>query len=138
MFSKPTNEQTLRVLCVDDDRDTADTLALLLEMAGFTSQAAYDGDTALAVLQEFDPEALILDVNLPGMDGCTLATQVRSWAGPRSVPLVALTAEPPEQVAERIRQAGFHLQLTKPIEPDRLTALLTEPVSHAQGPSGWR
>jgi CheY-like chemotaxis protein len=82
------SEAPRRVLVVDDNRDIADTLSLLLEMEGYDVRVAYDGRQALAVVQAFVPDVVFLDINMPGMDGCTVAEKIRT--GPAGRPAARL------------------------------------------------
>jgi CheY-like chemotaxis protein len=116
----------VRVLCVDDCSDAADALAALLELAGFQVRVCYSGTEAEAALDEFRPHACLIDLMMPGMDGLELAHRVRTWAGDRYVPLVAVTALGDEQSLRRTAAAGFDLHLLKPAEPDRLAAVLAD------------
>jgi CheY-like chemotaxis protein len=118
----------LRVLCLDDNRDAADTLGVLLELAGFQTAVFYDGPTALAAVESFRPDAALIDISMPGMDGCEVARRLRQWAGDRSLPLVALTALSGEEARRRTAEAGFDLHLTKPVDPDTLALLLADIV----------
>jgi CheY-like chemotaxis protein len=113
--------RTIRVLCVDDNRDAAETLAVLLELIGFETRACFDGPTALAVADEFRPDVCLLDVNMPRMDGHELAGRLRSAAGGRPMMLVAATARSDDADRDRTAGAGFHHHLVKPID---LTSLL--------------
>jgi CheY-like chemotaxis protein len=128
-MDRPTDDSALRVLCVDDDRDAADSLAVLLELAGFQAQVCYDGATALAACEAFHPEACILDLTMPGMNGLELSRRIRDWSGLREPPiLIALTGWAGEEARRRTAEAGFDLYLTKPVDPDQLAALLTDLV----------
>jgi len=114
----------LRVLVVDDNRDAADSLADLLRLRGADVRVCYDGRAALAMFEEFDPDAGLFDVNMPRMDGCELAARLRQLAGDKPLFLVAITAiEGPEE-AMREARAGFDLHLTKPADPARVVAAL--------------
>src|SRR5205085_9478151 len=110
-----------RVLCVDDNQDAAETLALLLELLGFETRACYNGPSALAVANEFQPDVCLLDLNMPVMDGHELAGRLRDGANGRPLLLVAATARSADDDGDRSAGAGFHHHLVKPIE---LTTLL--------------
>jgi len=114
----PYQPDILRVLCVDDNKDAADMLGALLEIAGFNPRVCYSGAQALAVLDEFNPDACILDIQMPGMDGVELAKRIRDWAGPRALPLVAVTGLDDDATRTRSSEVGFDLHLTKPADPD--------------------
>jgi len=118
----------LRVLCVDDNRDSADMLGVLLEIAGFIPRVCYSGDEALILLSDFNPDACILDIQMPGMGGLELASRIRVWAGNRSICLVALTGIHDDLARVRSTNAGFDLHLTKPADPDQLATLLADIV----------
>jgi CheY-like chemotaxis protein len=116
----------VRVLCVDDNRDAAETLALLLELVGFDTRACYDGPSALALAAEFQPDVCLLDINMPAMDGHELAVRLRETAGGRPVYLVAATARSSDDDRDRTADAGFHRHLVKPVELPALLDALTE------------
>src|SRR5262249_34073123 len=80
-----------RILVVDDNQDAADSLALLLRLAGQDARAAYDGPSALAQAREFEPEVVFLDIGMPGMDGYEVARRLRRDRPPGGPVLVALT-----------------------------------------------
>ncbi len=115
----PEVESILRVLCVDDNRDTADSLAALMQIAGFEAVACYDGESALAAASTFHPNVCVLDLNMPGMGGDELGQRVRAEEGGETT-LVALTGLPEEEARERTVAAGFDLHLTKPVDPEKL------------------
>jgi CheY-like chemotaxis protein len=105
------------VLVVDDNRDCADSTALLLQTAGFDARACYDGRTALEAVGPFRPGLCFLDLNMPGMAGDELAARLRAWDRRRRLVLVALTAMSDADHCERIEAAGFDLHLVKPVDP---------------------
>jgi CheY-like chemotaxis protein/two-component sensor histidine kinase len=115
----------LRVLIVDDNQDSADMLWLLLSGIGHEVRVAYDGPHALALASEFEPNAAVLDISLPVMDGYELATQLRERHGARGLRLLALTGLQ-ERDKVRCLEAGFHRHLTKPIHPREIEAALVE------------
>ena len=114
----------LRVLVVDDNRDAADALADLLRLCGAEVRTCYGAAEALALLSAFEPDAGVLDVHMPGIDGCELARRVRDAAGPRRVLLVAVTGVSDDTARRRTAEAGFDLHLTKTAAPDVLLAAL--------------
>lgn len=134
-MDRPIDDSALRVLCVDDDRDAADSIAVLLELAGFHPHVCYNGFSALAACETFQPEACILDLTMPGMGGLELSRRIREWAGLREPPiLVALTGWTGDEARRRTAEAGFDLYLTKPVDPDHLAALVTDLVILRSGP----
>jgi CheY-like chemotaxis protein len=114
-----------RVLVVDDNRDAADSLAILLRLWGYDCRACYDGQDALQTTWEFRPDCLILDINMPGMDGCAVARRIRELPELSGIKLVALTAYSDETYARRIREAGFDYRLVKAGNIEKLENLLT-------------
>lgn len=122
------NDPILRVLCVDDNRDAADTLGVLLDIYGYEPRVCYDGPTALAAADDFHPEAAIIDLSMPGMDGDEVGRRLRATEWGRTLPLVALTAQSNDDARARTAAAGFDLHLTKPVDPDRLMSVLADVV----------
>jgi CheY-like chemotaxis protein len=114
----------LRVLLVDDDPGSAATLSLLIEYAGFEVRVARDGETALRLVDTFRPEAVVMDINLPGMDGHEIARRLRASPSNRGICLVALTGYGHEQDVARSREAGFDHHFVKPTDPQEITDLL--------------
>ena len=114
----------LRVLVVDDNRDAADSLADLLRLYGADVRVCYGGAAALELSGAFDFEAGVLDIHMPGMDGCELAGRLRG-ATPNRVLLVALTGVSDDAARRRTATAGFDLHLTKSSAPELLVAALT-------------
>jgi signal transduction histidine kinase len=119
--------QPRRILVVDDNRDSAHSLATLLRLFGNEVQAAHDGASALAAAERFRPEVAILDIGLPGMDGYELARRLRQLPGLGSLRLAALTGYGSEEDRRRSRDAGFDDHLVKPVEMESLQAFLAEP-----------
>jgi two-component system CheB/CheR fusion protein len=113
-----------RILVVDDNRDAADGLALLLRLAGQDVRAAYDGPSALAQARDFQPALVFLDLGMPAMDGYEVAWRLRQEPGLGGVRLVALTGWGQAEDRQRSKQAGFDHHLVKPVEPDTLEKVL--------------
>ncbi|MDY3554772.1 response regulator [Gemmata sp. JC717] len=114
----------LRVLCVDDNSDAADTTVELLCAVGFEARACYSGPAALALAETFHPGVCLLDLNMPGMDGDELALRLRPDPGAGPVVLVALTAMNDDNSRRRIAAAGFDLHLVKPVDPHQLVTVV--------------
>ncbi len=112
-----------RILVVDDNRDAADSLGALLEAYGFEVLVAYDGDEAIEALGGFSPQAAILDIGLPGMDGYDLAAKIAQMCEPRPR-LVALTGYGARHDRARALGAGFDDHLVKPVDPAHLIEVL--------------
>jgi two-component system OmpR family response regulator len=114
----------LRILCVDDNHDIADSEALLLELYGFETRACYDGENAIIEAGDFCPDVYLLDLNMPGMDGCELARELRArFSGPPPY-MVAITAKGAREDYRRTKEAGFDTHLVKPVNPVRLAEML--------------
>ncbi|MCE9563146.1 MAG: response regulator [Planctomycetes bacterium] len=114
----------LRVLCVDDNHDLADSEGLLLQIVGFEVRVCYDGATALQIAESFQPCVCLLDLNMPGMDGDELATRLRELSKSRPMVLVALTARGDDASCTRIESAGFDMHLLKPVNPHQLVEVV--------------
>jgi PAS domain S-box-containing protein len=115
-----------RVLVVDDNQDAADSLALLLRLAGQDARTAYDGPSALVRATEFRPEVVFLDIGMPGMDGYEVARQLRAAPSLRGIKLVALTGWGQEEDRRRSAEAGFDRHMVKPVEPEALRKVLVD------------
>lgn len=113
-----------RILVVDDNADSRDSLALALTVAGHIVREAEDGPKALVEAAEFRPEVAVLDIGLPGMDGYELARRLRSQSAPRGIMLIALTGWGQEEDRQRGREAGFDTYMVKPASPDAILAAL--------------
>jgi signal transduction histidine kinase len=113
-----------RLLVVDDNRDAADSLALLLRLQGHEVRVAHDGPAALAVVSGYRPELVFLDIGMPGMDGYEVARRLRQIPGVRGVRLAAVTGWGQQEDRRRTAQAGFDYHLVKPVEPKALEELL--------------
>src|SRR5438067_291527 len=103
-----------RVLVVDDDRDAAAGLGFLLAVAGYEVQTCGDGEAALAAAAWFRPDACVLDINLPGMDGYELARRLRAAAPGRPPLLATVTGYGDFAHLDRAADAGFDLHFSKP------------------------
>jgi CheY-like chemotaxis protein len=113
-----------RVLVVDDNCDAAETLSALLDVLGHDAQVANDGPAALAVMQDFRPQLVFLDLGMPGMNGCQVAAAIRLDRRFDQPVLVALTGWGSEGDRERTSAAGFDLHLTKPISLEAIEQML--------------
>ncbi|MEO8136842.1 MAG: response regulator [Betaproteobacteria bacterium] len=120
-----------RILIVDDNADAAETLALLLESAGYDVRTAADGGCALALLDEFTPALAILDIGLPGMDGYELARRLRADPRISHLRLIALTGYGREPDRARALAADFEEHLVKPVRPDLLLDAVTQLMDRA-------
>jgi CheY-like chemotaxis protein len=114
-----------RVLVVDDNRDGAELLALLLRMQGHIVKTAHDGISGLEIAASFDPDVVLLDIGLPGLDGCEVARRLRQKADRSSRQcLIAMTGYGTDEDRQRTHEAGFDHHIVKPVEPDELNKLV--------------
>ena len=116
---------TLRVLIVEDNKDGADTLAALLQMYGFEVRVAYTGPDGLRAALEDPPDAVVCDINLPGIDGLTIARRLREQL-PEKPLLVAVSAMREEDLVGPAGRAGFDHYFAKPADPAELGSVLAE------------
>jgi PAS domain S-box-containing protein len=114
-----------RILVVDDMRDAADSLAMLLRLMGHDVRTAHDGLEAVQAAEEYRPEVVLLDIGLPGQNGYEAARRIREQPWGRRMALVAVTGWGQEEDKRRATAAGFNLHLVKPVAPAALEKLLT-------------
>jgi signal transduction histidine kinase/CheY-like chemotaxis protein len=120
-----------RVLVVDDNADSAESLALLLRVGGHLVETAHDGHHAVELAERFQPDAILLDLGMPGMNGYDVCEQIRAQPWGRSVLMVAQTGWGQAQDRARTLEAGFDAHLTKPIDPDTVQELLVTLKVHS-------
>lgn len=113
-----------RILVVDDNMDTAESTALLLQLEGHEVQTALDGPSALEAATMFHPQIVLLDIGLPGLDGYEVARRLRALPELEGALLVAMTGYGQDEDRDRSRTAGFDGHLVKPVDLDRLKALM--------------
>ncbi len=116
-----------RILVVDDNRDSADTLARLLGLTGHEARTANDGGEAVAIAEEYRPEVILLDIGLPVMNGYEVARTIRSRPWGRNVVIVALTGWGQDGDRRQSQEAGIDHHLVKPVDPRVLRELLARP-----------
>jgi CheY-like chemotaxis protein len=109
---------------VDDNRDSADSAALLLRTMGFDSLACYDGPNALLLNDLFQPGVCLLDLNMPEMNGDDLAVKLGERPVWRPSLLIAVTAMSNEASSARIAAASFDMHLVKPVDPRKLVEVV--------------
>jgi PAS domain S-box-containing protein len=124
-----------KILVADDNRDAANTLAMLMRLAGHEVCTAHSGKAALTLASRFHPEIALLDIGMPDLDGYEVAKQIRETDWGRNVRLVALTGWGQEDDKRRARAAGFDRHLTKPADPRDLDELLSSSPSLRANPS---
>jgi CheY-like chemotaxis protein len=117
----------LRILIVDDNRDSADMLAMLLKLNGHQTLTAHDGLAAVDAATLLDPDVILLDIGLPGLNGYEVARRIREQQRQGRRPLlVALTGWGQGEDRRRSKEAGFDTHMVKPVDERVLRRLLTE------------
>ena len=126
----PLARRRLRVIVADDDRDAVLTLAAVLAHAGHEVREVYRGSEVLRMVRDFDPDAALIDISMPGMTGYDVAREIRQLFGAQRPVLIAVTGW--KKTSDRIlaQMAGFDHHLAKPFESEALLALLAEVPSH--------
>jgi signal transduction histidine kinase/ActR/RegA family two-component response regulator len=115
-----------RVLIADDNKDAADSLAMLLQMGGHDVRVVYNGRAALALAQSFRPDVALLDIGMPELSGFEIATRLRGEPWGTTIQLFALTGWGQDGDRQRTKEAGFDLHLTKPVDLEALEAALLD------------
>jgi DNA-binding response OmpR family regulator len=121
---EPAASNHRRILIADDNRDAAESLAMLLEMAGHEVRVAHHGQGAISLAQVFRPDTALLDIGMPDMSGYEVAQALRGEAWAEKVRLIALTGWGQDSDRRRAIEAGFDHHLIKPVDPEKLTALI--------------
>jgi DNA-binding response OmpR family regulator len=121
--------RALRVLVADDDADTVQTLAALLELEGHAVRAVHTGDDVLPAIPIFRPDAIILDISIPGLSGYAVAQAVRHSFTEMRRPLMIAISGMWKQAGDRLvaQQVGFDHYLVKPCDPREVVKLLHKP-----------
>jgi len=115
---------TCRILVVDDNQDSADSVAMLLRTMGNEVHTAHDGLEAVGAAATFQPDVVLMDIGLPKLNGFEAATRIREQPGGNEMVLIALTGWGQEEDRRRSKEAGFDHHLTKPIDFSLLQRLL--------------
>ena len=123
-----------RVLIVDDNRDSADSLAMLMEITGNKTYMAHDGVEAVEAIEKHRPEVVLLDIGLPGLDGHEVCRRVREQPWGKDIIVIALTGWGQEDDRRKSEEAGFNGHLVKPVDYDKLLELLS---SLTNGRRSW-
>lgn len=119
-----------RLLVVDDNRDAAESMSMLLELWGHDVAYAYDGPSALETAEQWHPQAVFLDIGLPGMDGYEVAEKLRELPHAKDVVLIAITGYGQDDDRARSQRAGIDHHLVKPVAPDALRSLIDSLQRH--------
>lgn len=124
----PAPAQPLSVLVVDDNKDVADSLAMLIQVLGHHVTQAYDGETALVAAETTKPDVVFLDLSMPGTDGFDVASQLAASATSPDLRLVAVTGHSDREHLHAATQAGFTDYLVKPYVADEIIRILSRPA----------
>lgn len=119
------NADSRRILVTDDNRDAANSLALLLKISGHTVETAYDGAEAIQKAEADRPDVILLDLGMPGMNGYDVCRAIRQTEWGKNIRIIALTGWGQEQDRRNTREAGFDHHLVKPVTPNALSEALT-------------
>jgi CheY-like chemotaxis protein len=114
-----------RVLIVDDNRDSADSLAMLLRIAGNQTFMAHDGLEAIEAVEQYRPDVILLDIGLPKLNGHEVCRHVREKSWGRDIVVIALTGWGQDEDRRKSEEAGFNGHLVKPVNYDELLELLS-------------
>ena len=116
----------LRILVADDNKDAAETLAALLEVFGHNVCQVHDGEAAVAAVQEFDPQLVLLDIGMPKLNGYESCRQIRALPRGDARTLVAITGWGQPEDRRKSTEAGFDQHLVKPVDPEALADLVSK------------
>jgi CheY-like chemotaxis protein len=120
----PVSSSPLRILVADDNRDAAESLAALLRMVGHEVRIAYDGVEAVGVASKYRPDAVVLDIGMPKMNGYDVATKLRAEATGKDMTIIVVSGWEQEADKQRSRESGIDHHLVKPLEPSSLLRVL--------------
>jgi CheY-like chemotaxis protein len=120
-----------RVLVIEDNRDSADSLRLLLECYGYEVAVAYCGHDGVRAAERCRPDVVLCDIGLPGLDGYAVARKLRRNPATAAARLIAVAAYGQDEDRRRSHEAGFEQHLVKPVDPDALQRVLDRPFIRA-------
>jgi CheY-like chemotaxis protein len=118
--------ESRRVLIADDNADAAESLCILLQMAGHNVRTAGDGLMAVEVAQTFQPQVVLLDIGMPGLNGYEAAARIRALPQGERILLIALTGWGQDADRQKAAEAGFDYHLTKPADPELVERILAD------------
>jgi two-component system, chemotaxis family, CheB/CheR fusion protein len=122
-----------RILIVEDDEDVAETMGALLAIDGHTVSTASQGTVALDMLRSFEPDVVLLDLGLPGLDGYQVARRIRMETLKKNIVIIALSGYGEREHRRRSKEAGCDGHLVKPVQPDVLRKLLANTWKYDRG-----
>ena len=114
----------LRILIAEDRKDCADSLAMLLRLYGHTVMIAQNGPNTLEMVQAHQPDVLLLDIGLPGMDGYAVANHLKDYKRTKTPLIIAVTGFGREEDRRHAQEAGIDLHMVKPLDPEQLRIVL--------------
>ena len=121
-YDAPTG--SLRILVVDDNKDVANSLSMVLKLMGNTTETANDGEKAISLVTKFLPDVILLDLGMPGMNGYDVCRRIRAMPGSDKIVIIAQTGWGQAEDRQRTQEAGFEYHLVKPVAPAALAKLL--------------
>jgi len=130
-IKEPPPSMPRRVLIVDDSEDGAESMAMLLQVAGHDTYKAHDGYSAIAAAERLRPDAVLLDIGLPGLNGYEVCSRIRREPWGKQMVLVALTGWGQEEDRQQSSEAGFDAHMVKPVDHDALLEFLAALPSSA-------
>jgi PAS domain S-box-containing protein len=119
-------KSSLRILIVDDNRDSADSLGMMLRIMGNDTRTAYDGQAGVDLAGEFRPEVLLLDIGLPKLNGYEACRRIREQPWGKGIVLIAVTGWGQDDDRRRSHEAGFDHHMVKPLDPQNLMQMLAD------------
>ena len=130
----PARPGRCKVLVADDNRDAAESLAMLLGIMGHEVRVAFDGTSALSMARTFRPDLAFLDIGMPRMTGYEVASCLRKESWSDDLMLVAATGWGDAEARRKSKEAGFDSHLTKPVGPEEVQTLLTRAAERKSAP----
>ena len=113
-----------KILVVDDNHDSALSMAMMLQIMGHDTRTAHDGESAVSTAETFLPDVVLLDIGLPKLNGYEVAQRIREKAWGESMFLIAVTGWGQDEDRQRSSEVGLNLHMVKPVEPAALEKLL--------------
>jgi CheY-like chemotaxis protein len=120
------NTQRFRILVVDDNPDSALSLAMMLSIMGHDTRTAHDGESAVSTAESFRPDVVLLDIGLPKLNGYEVAQRIRTSSWGESMFLIAVTGWGQDEDRQRSSEVGLNVHMVKPVEPSALQKLLAD------------
>jgi DNA-binding response OmpR family regulator len=120
------SKQGFKILVVDDNHDSALSLAMMLSIMGHETRTAHDGESAVETAESFLPDVVLLDIGLPKLNGYEVAQRIREHAWGTSMFLIAVTGWGQEEDRQRSSEVGLNVHMVKPVEPAALERLFAE------------